>query len=487
MSENTKETEQNSTQSKKDYLKGWIPYRTKRYWFYIISTIIALVLPWIKVKGNHFFLLNFDHKQLHFLFTKFDMQELYLMPFLLMLTFLGIFALTAIGGRVWCGWACPQTIFRVIYRDLIETKILGLHKRISNKQKLPDMSKPANQIKKVIAILIWSVLALVAAADFMWYFIPPEEFMQYIQSPAEHTLLLGFIIGIALFIIIDIVFIKEDFCVYICPYSRVQSVLYDNDTIMAVYDPTRGGEIYTGEGNDKVKQYAKKKDLVADNPSAECAICEACVTVCPTHIDIRKGLQLECINCLECVDACTTKQAAFGRPSLVQWSSDRETLYKEGKTRYFRPKTIAYFTILSIVLIALFIMGSTKENMLLNINKSTRLYKITDDGKVQNDYIFLFQNTDRKAHKYFFEIQGNDKIKIIRPNEPFHLGAGKKKKKVVIFQTSEVLVKNTQKDIPLPITIKAYAVDDPKNIVVFRKTIFGFPRIDILEREKASK
>jgi len=213
------------------------------------------------------------------------------------------------------------------------------------------------------------------------------------------------------------------------------------------------------------------------------------VTVCPTHIDIRKGLQLECINCLECVDACTTVQAAFDRPSLVRWSSEHETIHQAGKTRYTRPKVLAYFGALALVLVALFMMGSKKEHMLLNVNKATRLYKITDEGSVENDYIFLFQNTDRKAHKYTFEIVGDmgKKIKIIRPTEPFHLGAGKKKKKVVILKTDEILVKNTQKDTPLPITIKAYAVDDPKKIVVFRKSIFGFPRLDLLEKKRSGK
>jgi cytochrome c oxidase accessory protein FixG len=349
------------------------------------------------------------------------------------------------------------------------------------------MSLPANQAKKVIAILLWSLLSIVAAADFMWYFIPPETFVQYIQHPGDHPILIGFVVGLALFLIADIVFIKENFCVYICPYSRVQSVLYDDDTVMAIYDPHRGGEIYSGHGNDRIKQYDKKKDLLADNPAAECVTCESCVAVCPTHIDIRKGLQLECINCLECVDACTTVQAAFDRPSLVRWSSEHETIQQTGKTRYFRPKVLAYFAALILVLVALFMMGSTKENMLLNINKSTRLYKITNDGKVQNDYIFLFQNTDRKAHDYYFEIEGQKGITIVRPKTKFHLGAGKKKKKVVIFQTNDILVKNNTKDTPLPITIKAYAVDDPKNIVVYRKSIFGFPRLDLLEKKRGKK
>jgi cytochrome c oxidase accessory protein FixG len=452
---------------------------------YVAITIMALVMPWIKINGNHLFLLSFDHKKLHLAGVAFDMQELYLMPFLLMLLFLGIFAVTAVGGRAWCGWACPQTIFRVIYRDLIETKLLGLRKRIKNKQKEPDMSKPENKAKKAIAILIWSVLSLIAAADFMWYFVPPEDFFKYLQNPGEHMILVGMLIGIALFLIADVVFIKEDFCIYICPYSRVQSVLYDDDTLMAIYDPVRGGEIYQGHGNEKHKVVNKQKELLEINPNAECTTCESCVTVCPTHIDIRKGLQLECINCLECVDACTQVMGALGKPSLVQWSSVVETERHERKTKIFRPKVIAYFTVLTIVLVSLFAMGSTKEHMLLNINKTTRLYKILDNGEVENDYVFLFANTDSKRHTYTFEIEGDlkDKIEIVRPKEPFSIAPGKKRKKVVVLRTKEKLADSTRKDMPIPVTIKAYAVDDKEKIVVERHTVFVYPRADLLKKK----
>lgn len=466
----------------KEYLSNWVSYQIKRYWFYLGVTITGIILPWITINGNHLFLLNFDQKKLHLGGIAFDMQELYLMPFVLMLLFLGIFAVTAIGGRAWCGWACPQTIFRVIYRDFIETKLLGLRKRISNKQQKPDYSIPSNQVKRVVAILLWSLLSLVAAANFMWYFVPPEDFFRYLANPAEHTVLLGFTIGIALFLIVDVIFIKEDFCVYICPYSRVQSVLYDKDTVMAIYDPHRGGEIYEGTGPDRHKLYAKQKELLAVEPNAECTTCESCVTVCPTHIDIRKGLQLECINCLECVDACTKVMGALGKPSLVRWSSEKETIAQEGKTKYLRTKTILYFVALTLVLTALFMVGSKKENMLLNVNKTTRLYKINDNSVVENDYIFLFTNTDSKAHDYYFEIVGNKDLKIVRPTEPFKIGAGKKKKSVVVIETNKVLVNDATKDTPLPVKIKAYAVDDKKNIVVERDTVFTYPRIDLIKK-----
>lgn len=466
----------------KEYLKGWVPYRIKRYWVYLAATIIAIVTPWITINGNHIFLLSFDQKKLHLAGVAFDMQELYLMPFLLMLLFLGIFAVTAVGGRAWCGWACPQTVFRVIYRDGIETKLLGLRKKIKNKQKDPDMSKMENKIKLVIAVLLWSVLAFVAAANFLWFFIPPEDFFAYVANPAEHKLLVGMWAVTALFLIVDVVMIKENFCVYICPYSRVQSVLYDDDTIMAVYDPIRGGEIYEGHGYEREKKFTKQKDLVQVNESAECTTCESCVTVCPTHIDIRKGLQLECINCLECVDACTSVMGALGKPSLVQWSSEKETARHEGKTNYFRGKVIAYFAVLTIVLIALFTMGSKKEHMLLNVNKGQRLYKVLDGGVVQNDYIFMFANTDSKEHTYYFEIVGNDKITIKRPAEPFKLGAGKKKKKVVVLETKEQLANNARKDVPIPLLIRAFATDDKENIVVDRETVFFYPRADLVKK-----
>jgi cytochrome c oxidase accessory protein FixG len=185
------------------------PWRYKRYVVYAIATIVALGLPWITIDGNQFFLLSFDKMKLHLAFIQFDMQELYLMPFLLMLMFLGIFGMTVVGGRVFCGWVCPQTVFRVIYRDLIETKLLGLRKRIKNKQKEPDMSKPENKVKKVIAILIWSALALIAGADFIWYFVPPADFFEYLQNPGEHMTMIGFVLGVAAFLIYDIVFLKE--------------------------------------------------------------------------------------------------------------------------------------------------------------------------------------------------------------------------------------------------------------------------------------
>ena len=450
-------------------------YRIKRYWMYVFATIVATVTPFIQIGGNQIFLLSFDKKQLHLMGVAFDMQELYMMPFLLMFMFLGIFAVTAIGGRAWCGWSCPQTIFRVIYRDLIETKILGL-RRIKNKQKEPNWSEPKNAAKRVIAILIWSALALLAAADFMWYFIPPSDFFTYMQNPMDHTILLGFIIGVAAFLVYDVVFLQENFCVYVCPYSRVQSVLYDDDTVQAIYSTKRGGNIYN---ENKEKVIFKQNDL--PNETDECTACQSCVTVCPTHIDIRKGAQLECINCLECVDACTTVMGKLGKESLVQWSSTNEVV-KNTKTKIIRGKTIMYAAALLIIIGMLFVMGGKKEYMLLNINKTTQLYKIKANNEVVNNFLLLFQNTQKENYTYSIKVVGKyaDQFEIKKFTD-FKLSHNKMVKKVIQLSTKKRIVNDNTKDTPITVTLKAYAKENPDVVFVLRDAVFIYPRADKLK------
>lgn len=434
-----------------------LSYAKRRYIFFACITLFVFILPFIRINDAQLFLLSFDKSRVDLFFTKFDMQELYLMPFLFITLFLSIFFLTTLAGRVWCGWSCPQTIFRAVFRDLLQTKILKIRKNIQNKQ-----NEPQGQIlKRAIAVGIWCVLALIIAANFMWFFVPPFEFLAYISDPAEHKILLAFWLSIAAWLVYDVVILKENFCVYVCPYARVQSVMFDSDTIQVIYNQKRGGVIY--EGREKFKKPKEEGAL--------CTGCEACVRICPTHIDIRKGMQLECINCLECSDACAKVMRHFNESSLIEWRSINSQ-NENKKVKIFRFRTVAYLVILCVILVAAALMSGKKESMLLNINRTSELYKVLDQGEVENSYVFLVQNTQNKEHTFFFEIDDKS-IEISRPNRPFTLKAGAKQKVIVTLKSKN---ENTsEKDLLKHINIRAYATDEP-TISVQRASTFIYPK-----------
>lgn len=434
-----------------------LSYAKRRYIFFACITLFVFILPFIRINDAQLFLLSFDKSRVDLFFTKFDMQELYLMPFLFITLFLTIFFLTTLAGRVWCGWSCPQTIFRTLFRDLLQTKILKIRKNIQNKQ-----NEPQGQIlKRAIAVGIWCVLALIIAANFMWFFVPPFEFLAYISEPSEHKILLAFWLGIAAWLVYDVVILKENFCVYVCPYARVQSVMFDSDTIQVIYNQKRGGVIYDGR-----EKFKKPKE-----EGALCTGCEACVRICPTHIDIRKGMQLECINCLECSDACAKVMGHFNESSLIEWRSINSQ-NENKKVKIFRFRTVAYLVILCVVLVAAALMSGKKESMLLNINRTSELYKVLDQNEVENSYVFLVQNTQSKDHKFYFEIDDKS-IEISRPNKPFTLKAGAKQKVIVTLKSKN---ENTsEKDLLKHINIKAYATDEP-TISVQRASTFIYPK-----------
>ncbi|WQV06738.1 cytochrome c oxidase accessory protein CcoG [Helicobacter pylori] len=454
-------------ESSSHFLKS---FRLKRYIGFVLISLALLITPFIRIDGAHLFLISFEHKQLHFLGKIFSAEELQILPFMVILLFIGIFFITTRLGRVWCGWACPQTFLRVLYRDVIETKIFKLHKKISNKQESPK-NTPSYKIRKVLSVLLFAPIVAGLMMLFFFYFIAPEDFFSYLKNPSEHPVAMGFWLFSAAVVLFDIVVVAERFCIYLCPYARVQSVLYDNDTLNPIYDEKRGGALYDNQGH--LYPLSPKKRS-AEN---ECVNCLHCVQVCPTHIDIRKGLQLECINCLECVDACTITMAKYNRPSLIQWSSTNATNTRQ-KVRLVRLKTIAYMGVIAIVIALLVITSFKKERMLLDINRNSNLYELRSSGYVDNDYVFLFHNTDNKDHEFYFKILGQKDIKIKKPLTPIMVKAGQKIKAVVILRKPLKSAEYKRaKDTLTPITIQAYSTDD-KNIMVERESVFIAPSED---------
>ncbi|MFA7021910.1 cytochrome c oxidase accessory protein CcoG [Aliarcobacter sp.] len=436
-------------------------YSKKRYFTYLFITLFVMILPFLSINGNQILLLSFDKLQFHFFGIAYNVNELYVMPFLLMFLFIGIFALTSIFGRVWCGWACPQTIFRVIYRDLIESTILDL-RRIKNKQKDIDYSKKSNQIKKYISLILWFIITLIISSNFMLYFVPPQDFFEYIKDPLNHSFMIIFIVSLAIFLFYDIVFMKENFCVYVCPYSRIQSVLYDDDTKQVTYDFNRGGKIY----QNGIQTIFKSSQW---SNSEECTACDACVRICPTHIDIRKGLQVECINCLECSDACSSVMNKLGKKSLINWGSTNRVLNKKNIS-IFTKKNISYFFALFLSIFLAFYFSLEKEQFLVNINKTTELYKINEDKNISNNYILTIHNTQDEDLTFNIKLQDEENFKIKR-FEQVSLKSGKRAKKILIIESTNDLKNIDSKNIP--INIKIYTLE--KDYKIIRKLVFSKP------------
>lgn len=440
-------------------------YRSKRYITYLIITLCVMSTPFIQINGNQIFLLSFDRKEFHLLGMVFNIQELFVLPFLLIMLFVGVFFATNLLGRVWCGWGCPQTIFRVIYRDLIEGKLFGLT-QINNKQKAPDLSTFANKLKKFFSIILISLCTFSASAVLLFYFVPPYDFFSYLSHPKEHLVLLGFWLSIGTFFTLDITLLKENFCIYVCPYSRVQSVLYDNDTQTVIYDQKRGGAIYQDNG-EKFHQSLRLRD-----PQGQCVECQKCVKVCPTHIDIRAGMQLECINCLECVDACSAVMAEKSLPTLVNWSSNN-ALQTHSKVRYIRPKTIGYVLILSLAMSLAFVMGGKKDDVLLNITRPTSLYTIHKNGAITNEYSLLIENATNTDQSFSIEVLNNPDIKILRPKKEFEIKAKEKRRVILVLEYTKGLeVKEHDKSIAL--TLKLYSTQNP-NLSIQKESVFIYP------------
>jgi len=439
-------------------------YAKKRYLTYTLITLFTLVVPFITINDNHLLLLSFETFEFHIIGFTFSVSEFYVMPFLLMLLFIGVIALTAILGRFWCGWACPQTIFRVIYRDLIEGTLLDLRK-ISNKQKELKHPKIKYIIKKFIAIFLWTILSIIISINFILYFVPYENFFIYIQNPTEHLFMVGFILSLAAFFIFDIIFLKENFCTYVCPYSRTQNVLYDNDTKHTIYNTNRGGSVYVG--NEKLITNVNQWSF-----NEECTTCEACVKICPTHIDIRKGLQLECINCLECSDACSTVMGKLGKESLISWDSTNKIIHNV-KNSVFSKRNKMFIVVLVASFVLALLFASEKEYLLIDSEKVGPSYRVDKNGVVFNSYVIAIHNTQSKAYTYDIKLRDNDSF-AIKKFKPFKLEAHKRRKKTLIIESKKDLSISDRQNTVRKVEIIVIAKEDEK-IKATKSLAFIYP------------
>lgn len=385
-------------------------YRNALSWFLLVLLFAG---PFIKINGEQLILLNVLEARFVFFGLVFLPQDFYLFA-LAMLTFIIFIVLfTAIFGRVWCGWACPQTIFMEMVFRKIEFLIEGNAKQ---QQILDNGSWTAEKIfKKSLKHIIFFAISFLIANIFLAYIIGSDALITIIKEPVgEH---IGGFIAILIFTFAFygvFAYVREIVCTHICPYGRLQNVLLDNQSLVVVYDYNRGeprGKIKKGE----------------ENLHGDCVDCNWCVDVCPTGIDIRQGTQLECINCTLCIDACDMVMTKLNRPTrLIGFKSEEEI--STGRPFKLHSRIYAYTAVLVVlmsVLTVLLVRRTDIDTTLLRA-KGT-LYQLKDDGTVSN--LYNAELINKTNDKITFEIKPEDpdtKIQFIRKVDLIEKGGREK-------------------------------------------------------------
>lgn len=324
-------------------------YRTVLSWFLLAFLFLA---PFIKLNDHPLILLNVLERKFILFGFVFWPQDFYLF-FLAMLTLIVFIVLfTAIWGRLFCGWVCPQTIFMEMLFRKIEYWIEGDYLQ---QRKLDERPLDRDKfLRKSLKHGIFFALSVLIANTFLAYIIGIEELKAIVTAPpTEH------LAGFSAMILFSGVFygvfsrFREQVCLVACPYGRFQSVLVDNDSLAVTYDFSRG------ENRGKAKNRIKEDGVLTDIPKSadagvdsygDCIDCELCVRVCPTGIDIRNGIQLECINCTACMDACDDVMRAIGRPEKLITHTSFNAVKQGTKARFFTPRIVAYLVVFGALL-----------------------------------------------------------------------------------------------------------------------------------------
>jgi len=356
----------------------------------IFLILVYVLLPWIPINGYPAVFLDLTSRRFHLFGLTLAAEDLWILFFFI--TGLGflLFFVTSLFGRLWCGWACPQTVFLEHVFRRIERWIEGP----ARKQKELDQMEwcPEKLAKRVTKHVIFILLAAMIAHIFLAYFVSMDALFGWIsESPAAHPKAFAFMIFMTGVLYFNFSWFREQLCLIICPYGRLQSALIDDDSVVIGYDEIRGeprGRRKIATSNDKGGSVFKEGD---------CIDCYRCVEVCPTGIDIRQGLQMECIGCSNCVDACDEVMDKIGRPhGLVRYDSLNGLRGK--KHRILRPRLFLYFALMSFGIAAFAVSVTQLKPGNLGVARMTGTpFFLSEDG-IRNQFnLRLINKRNRPA------------------------------------------------------------------------------------------
>jgi cytochrome c oxidase accessory protein FixG len=364
--------------------------RTYLSWFYLLA---FFGLPFIRLNGNPFFLLNVLERNFVLFGVRFWPQDFFLFVLGMLIFILFIVLFTVIFGRIFCGWACPQTIFMEMVFRKIEYFIEGdRNQQIALSNSAWDKSKITKRILKIVSFYLVSFLI---ANTFLMYIIGSDEVLRIAFEPIEQhwSGLTAILIFSAVFFFVYYWF-REQVCLIVCPYGRMQGVMLDKNSIAVTYDYVRG---------EPRTKHVKKTENEAHG---DCIDCLECVRVCPTGIDIRNGLQLECVNCTACMDICDGVMDKIHRPKgLIRYASEESIKIKQPLK--FTKRMLAY----SLVLVALIGLESflliTRSDVEMNLVRTRNtLFTTETNGDISNLFNVKLINKTSDTLKFQFKIEG---------------------------------------------------------------------------------
>ena len=381
-------------------------WRARRVVAYALMLVFFLI-PNLRMAGKPLILLDLPRRQFTFFGTTFLPTDTLLLMLLLASIIITIFLLTALFGRVWCGWACPQTVYMEFLFRPIERLCEGGRSGSLGLDKHRRHFHP----RRLLKYAIYAVLALFLAHTFLAYFVGTAALAQWVRrSPVEHPTSFIVMAITSLAVFANFTYLREQTCLVACPYGRWQSVLLDKQSLIVAYDPTRG------------EPRMKGKERPAG--AGDCIDCGACVLTCPTGIDIRDGLQMECIHCTQCADACDDVMTRVGKPKgLIRYTS-RELL--EGHKRHIvRPRTVLYPLALTLFLggftYALLTRASADVTVLRGLGEP---FTREADGRIANQVRVKIANRTNADHDYRIEVIGAETGSVIVPQNPLKVAAG---------------------------------------------------------------
>ena len=350
--------------------------------------VIYLVLPWIPVRGHPAVFLDIGGGRFHLFGLTLAFQDAWLLFFVISGLGFTLFFVTALFGRLWCGWACPHTVFL----DHVYRRIERLLEGDATRRRQLDAApwSTAKLARRTLKHALYILVSAVIAHLFLAYFVSLPELWSMIRSaPVEHWNAFGFVAVFTGILYFNFAWFREQLCIIVCPYGRIQSALIDDHSLVIGYDAARG----------------EPRGKLGTVGAGDCVGCNRCVQVCPTGIDIRQGLQIECIGCTACIDACDEVMTRIERPrGLIRY--DSQTRFTGGVTRWLRPRVAVYA--------ALFLLGAgvaawavtTVRPADVLITRMTGAPYIVDEHDVRNQFLVRLVNKRDETHTFTLAFTG---------------------------------------------------------------------------------